>query len=158
MLILDPSNPIIAAWLRGEQVPAPVQRCGQHRRRMSEEERQRRMVDARRRVAELEGLLRKHAALACGACAGTGTYLGDDDRDGPCDSCGGTGNALPDDVAAVLAKRDDKVARPSASAELRDMAMYISLGADGSVNDTIWHTDTETVVDALLRIADEVEV
>lgn len=63
-----------------------------------------------------------------------------------------------DIIISVLAKRGDKVARPSASSELRSLASYINEGADGAVNDTIWHTDTETAVDALLRIADEVEV
>lgn len=61
---------------------------------------------AQARVAELEGLLRKHAALACGACMGTGSYIGDEDRDGPCDACGGTRHVLPEDVAAVLAGRE----------------------------------------------------
>jgi len=64
------------------------------------------MRAAEARVAELEGLLRKHAALACTACMGTGAYLGDEDRDGPCDACGGTGHVMPDDVAAVLAERE----------------------------------------------------
>lgn len=64
------------------------------------------LIGAEARVAELEGLLRKHAALACGACMGTGSYLGDEDRDGPCDACGGTGHVLPEDVAAVLAGRE----------------------------------------------------
>lgn len=61
---------------------------------------------AEARVKGLEELLRKHAALACSACAGTGCYLGDEDRDGPCDVCDGTGAVLPADVAAVLAKSE----------------------------------------------------
>ena len=60
-------------------------------------------ISARERD-ELAALLRKHAAIACGECNGTGYYLGEDDRDGPCDSCGGTGNILPHEVAAALAR------------------------------------------------------
>lgn len=57
---------------------------------------------AEERVAELEELLRKHAAIACSECHGTGCYLGDEDRDWPCDACGGSGAVLPADVVAVL--------------------------------------------------------
>ena len=47
--ILDPADPVVAAWLRGEPEPTPAQRCGHRRRRMSEEERQRRCETERQR-------------------------------------------------------------------------------------------------------------
>lgn len=54
------------------------------------------------RVRELETLLRKHAALACSECHGTGCYLGDEDRNGPCGACAGTGAVLPADVVVAI--------------------------------------------------------
>lgn len=64
------------------------------------------LAELRGRAERLEGLLRKHSALACSTCMGTGAYLGDEDRDGPCDACGGTGAVLPEEVADVLAERE----------------------------------------------------
>lgn len=45
---------------------------------------------------------------------------------------------------------------PAASADLRALADTIERGADGAVTDTLWHTKTETAVDALRRLAGEV--
>lgn len=64
--VLDPADPVVAAWLRGEQAPDPAQRCGQRRRRLSEAERQRRLVEARRRETERQRRRRHARALAEG--------------------------------------------------------------------------------------------
>lgn len=40
----------------------------------------------------------------------------------------------------------------------RQACCRVEVGEARPVRDTLWHTDTETAVDALLRIADEVEV
>jgi hypothetical protein len=63
-----------------------------------------RAVNAEEQVEELTALLRRHAAFRCGECNGTGIYLGEELRDGPCDACGGSGNDYPAEVKAVLAK------------------------------------------------------
>ena len=70
---------------------------------------------------------------------------------------GHTVGMCSDALEAFDAAKDAPKANVSRiSNELTQMAHYVEVNPDNAISDTLWHGPAETMMDALLRLADEV--